>query len=363
MNLLITFLISFVASIVLVPVNIFFARRFGLVDDPKKRKHPAILHKTSTPRAGGLAIYLSVVLAIFLTIGLTKQLVGIMFGGLILILVGLIDDKVDIKKSWIKFAAQFLAALIVVGSGIGISFISNPLHFFGTGNAGSVIHLDTLKIAFNFLGSHSIIVWADLFAIFWIVWVINMVNFSAGVDGQLPGIASIVLFIIFAISLKFSASDSSQILVAKLALAGVGATLGFLIYNYNPAKIFPGDSGSYFLGFLIATLSILSGAKVGTALLVMAVPIIDGVFTAVRRLASGTSPFLGDRKHLHHRLLEMGLTQSQVAHLYWLFCAGLGIIALTISGDLKLFASVVVAIIVLGGIIWINLHSRNMAHK
>lgn len=359
MNFFPSIVVSFVASVLLVPVNMIFARRFGMVDDPKKRKHPAILHKTAVPRAGGLAIYLSIVITIFLTFEITKQLIGIMLGGLILICLGIVDDKIDIKKSWIKILAQIAAALVVVGSGIGISFITNPFQILGIGAANPVIRFDTLKIVFDFLGTHSIVVWADLFAIFWIVWVINMVNFSAGVDGQLPGIAVISLFIIFAISLRFSTSDPSQILVAKLALSGVGATLGFLIYNYHPAKIFPGDSGSYFLGFLIATLSILSGAKIGTALLVMAVPLIDGVFTVVRRLAEGKSPFLGDRKHLHHRLLEIGLSQAQVALLYWLFCAVLGIIALTISADLKLFAGVVVAIIVLGGILWLNLNLRN----
>ncbi len=363
MNFFSAFLISFVLSVVLIPVNMVFARKFGLVDDPKKRTHPAILHKIAVPRAGGLAIYLAVVLTVFLTLGLTKQLLGIILGGLVLIVVGLVDDKIDIKKSWIKILAQILAALIVVGSGIGVSFIGNPFHLFGLGAASSVIRFDSLKIVFDFLGVHSIVVWADLFAIFWIVWVINMVNFSAGVDGQLPGIATIVLFVIFAISLRFSATDPSQILVAKLALAGVGATLGFLIYNYNPAKIFPGDSGSYFLGFLIATLSILSGAKVGTALLVMAVPLIDGVFTVIRRLADGKSPFLGDRKHLHHRLMEIGLTQAQVAVIYWLFCTILGIIALTIGADMKVFAGIVVVIIVLGGILWLNTNLPNTGRE
>ena len=138
-------------------------------------------------------------------------------------------------------------------------------------------------------------------------------------------------------------------------MAGVGATLGFLIFNFYPAKIFPGDSASYFLGFLVAVLSIASGAKVGAAILVMAVPLIDGVFTVIRRIAQRRSPFLGDRGHLHHRLLEIGWGQRRVALFYWLLCAILGAIALSLTSVEKLFAGLIVAIIVLGGLLWINM--------
>lgn len=362
MNLLLVFAISFALSYFLVKVTIKYAALFGLMDDPKVRSHPAALHKIIVPRAGGLPIFVSFLITFILMIPYSQKLLGIMLGGLVLVSVGVLDDKYDLKNKY-KFLAQFVAALIVVASGIGVSFIANPFHLLGIGATSAVIRFDTLKIVFDFLGTHSIVVWADLFAIFWIVWVINMVNFSAGVDGQLPGIAIIVLFVIFAISLKFSAGDPSQILVAKLALAGVGATLGFLIYNYYPAKIFPGDSGSYFLGFLIAVLSILSGAKVGTAVLVMAIPLVDGVFTVIRRMMEKKSPFLGDRKHLHHRLLELGLSQRAVSLFYWLLCAILGAVALILPAEQKLIVGVFIAIIVLGGIIWLNFNLPTKAQK
>ncbi len=345
------FILSFALSLILVRFTIFLAPKLGLVDNPKKRKHPASLHKKPIPRAGGIPIFFAFLICSIVLVPFSKALAGTLLGGTILIMVGVLDDKFDLKSSY-KFLGQLLAALLVVGSGIGISFITNPLHVLG--NLSPVIMLDSWRIAFNFFGAHSIVVWADLFALFWIIWVINMVNFSSGVDGQLGGVAVVTFMVIYAASLRFYPSDPNQMIVLRLALIGAGSTLGFLIYNFFPARIFPGDSGSYFLGFLIAVLSILSGAKVGTALLVIAIPLIDGVFTIVRRITEGRSPFLGDRKHLHHRLLEIGLSQRSVSLFYWLLCAILGAIALLLPQDEKLFAGVFAAIIILGGILWLN---------
>jgi UDP-GlcNAc:undecaprenyl-phosphate GlcNAc-1-phosphate transferase len=247
--------------------------------------------------------------------------------------------------------------VVVVAGGVGIVFITNP--FFAIGNFGGwgeVIRLDSLRFVFNFLGTHSILILADIFALFWIVWVINMVNFSTGVDGQMPGIVVITLFVIFAVTLRFIADDPSQILVARLAVIGAGATVGFLIFNFYPARIFPGDSASYFLGFLIAVLAIGSGAKVGTAILVMAVPLIDGVFTITRRLLSGKSPFLGDRGHLHHQLMKLGWGQRRISLFYWLVCAILGAVALGLHSTQKLFAGVFIVTIVIGGLLWLNIN-------
>ncbi|KKR78184.1 MAG: Glycosyl transferase, family 4, conserved region [Candidatus Curtissbacteria bacterium GW2011_GWA1_40_9] len=352
MNNFFVFFIAFITSLVFVNLTIKFAAQFGLVDDPRKRKHPAALHSFVIPRAGGLPIFLAFVLSSLLAMPTSKELVGIFLGGGILVFIGILDDKYDLKNSY-KFLGQLLAALVVVAFGIGISFITNPMHIFS--DFPSVIKLDAWRIIFELFGTHSIVVWADLFAIFWIVWVINMVNFSSGVDGQLGGIAIVVFMVIFVASLRFLGADPSQAVVTKLALIGAGATLGFLIFNFYPAKIFPGDSGSYFLGFLIAVISILSGAKVGTAILVMAIPLVDGVFTVIRRIAEGKSPFKGDRKHLHHRLLEVGLSQRSVSLFYWLLCAILGAIALLLPSGEKLFAGVFAAIIILGGILWLNM--------
>lgn len=364
MNFVLAFLIAFASSLILTPQIALLAKKFNFVDDPKKRKHPAILHKKIIPRAGGVAIFLAFLLSAIFILPFSQKILGIILGGAVLVVVGVIDDRYDLKNSY-KLAAQVLAALLVVAGGVGINFITNPFYLLGFQNLGAsdVIRLDSLRVVFNFLGTHSIVVFADLFALFWIVWVINMVNFSAGVDGQMPGIVLIALVVIFIASLRFYPADQNQLIVSDIALAGAGATLGFLFYNFYPAKIFPGDSGSYFLGYLVAVCAILSGAKVGTAILVMAVPLIDGVFAVIRRMISGTSPFLGDRGHLHHRLMELGFGQRRVALFYWFLCAILGAIALVLPSTDKLFAGSVVAIIVLGGLLWLNMNLPQKVQK
>ena len=356
MSIFSSFLLAAFFSLTLTPIAIILAKKFGLIDDPKKRKHPASIHKTPIPRTGGIAIFLSFLLASLIAVSISQKLVGIFLGGAVLVIVGIVDDKYDLPTFW-KFIAQVAAALIVILSGVGIAFITNPLNLIGGLGifSNEVIRLDTARFAFNFFGEHSILIWADLFALFWIVWVINMINFASGVDGQMPGIALITFLVIFIACLRFFYDDPSQQIAALISIIAAGATLGFLFYNFNPAKIFPGDSGSYFLGFLIAVLAIISGAKVGTAILVTAVPLVDGVFTVTRRLVAKKSPFKGDKKHLHHRLLELGFSQRQVALFYWFFCAILGAAALSLDSQGKLFAGLLIAVILVGGLTWLNM--------
>lgn len=350
----VSFALAFFLSLILTQITIKLAKKYKFVDDPKSHRHPAILHKKVVPRAGGVPIFLTVVVVSLLLLPVTQQLVGIILGGLVLVAVGLADDRRDLTVG-AKLTAQIVAAAIVVSSGVGIAFITNPL--------GGVIRLDSWRVIFDFLGQeHSILVLADLFALFWIVWVMNMVNFSSGVDGQMPGIVLVALLVLFAASLRFG-DDPSQLVVQKLALVGAGATLGFLVFNFYPAKIFPGDSGSYFLGYLVAVVAILSGAKVGAAILVMMVPLVDGVFTIVRRIASGRSPFVGDRSHLHHRLLELGWGQRRIALYYALVCAILGAAAIRLSPGEKIFAALVTLVVVIGGLLWLNMNLPQEAQK
>ena len=354
MNFLMLFTLAFGVSFVLTLICIPLAKKYGFIDDPTKHKHPALIHKKIIPRAGGLPIYLAILAISIFALEPNQKLTGILLGGFVLIILGLIDDIRDLKSS-LKLIIQIVAALVVVGSGVGIAFITNPFN--------GVVRLDSMRIIFDLLGQHSILVWADLLALLWIVWVINMVNFSSGVDGQMPGIVFITLIVIFAASLRFFPTDPNQIIVSNLAIIGAGATAGFLLLNFYPAKIFPGDSGSYFLGYLVAVIAILSGAKVGTAILVIAIPLIDGVFTIIRRVASGKSPFLGDKKHLHHRLMELGWGQRRIALFYWLLCAILGAAALSLNSTGKLFAGILAAVIILGGLLWLNMNLPQKAQK
>lgn len=353
MTVLLPFFVSFAISMILIVPTIKLASRFGLVDNPRLHKHPATIHKRVLARAGGLPIYLATIVAAILFLSVSKGILGIFLGGLVLVVVGLLDDKYDLKSIY-KLLGQVLAALIVVASGVGISFLPNPVAAI-SGGGYEVIRLDTFRLSFDFFGGHSILLLADLAALFWIVWVINMVNFSSGVDGQMPLIVLVALLVIFAATLRFVENDPNQVVVSTLSLIGAGATLGFLVFNFYPAKIFPGDSGSYFLGFLVAVLAIASGAKLGAAVLVMAVPLTDGVFTILRRIVSGKSPFKGDREHLQHQLLKLGWGQRRIALFYFFGCVILGILALSLHTVEKLFAGFVVIIVIVGGLLWLNM--------
>lgn len=344
-TLFLGFLFALSTTLVATPVVIKTAKHYGFVDDPKKHKHPAILHKKIIPRAGGLSIGIGIIAAIILFVPIDKQVTGIILASVLAIVVGVLDDKYDLNP-YLRFLSNFLVAAIVVSAGVGISFITNPL--------GGVIRLDDFIIRFNLFGPHSIVLLADMFAIFWIVWVMNMLNWSKGVDGQLAGIAGIGFAVLGITSLRFSATDPSQTTVALLSFIAAGASFGFLPFNWHPAKMFPGYS-STILGFLIAVLSIMSGAKVAIAVLVMAVPLIDGVFTIIRRLLMKKSPFWGDKGHLHHRLIKLGWGHRKISLFYWTVCVILGTIALMSSGVEKFFAALLVISVLVGVILWINL--------
>lgn len=337
---LISFLIAFIST----PFVIQLAKYFNLVDDPKKRIHPAHTHQGIIPRAGGLAIFFGIFITSLIFFPFSKQLIGILSGATILVIVGLLDDKYDLNP-YFRFITNFLAAVLVVLSGIGIPYITNPF--------GGIIYLDTWQIKFNLLGLHSLVVWQDLFALFWIVWCLNMVNWSKGVDGQMPGFVAIAAIVIGILSFRFIKSgDLTQWIPSTLAFITAGAFLGFLPFNFYPQKIMPGYSGGSLAGYMLAVLAILSSAKVGTAILVLGVPLIDAVYAIIRRLTRGQSPFWGDREHFHHRLLDLGWGRRKIAFFYWLVSAILGVIALTVTAKVKLFIFIFLGVIIGGLILW-----------
>lgn len=335
-------IVSFLIAFMLTPLVARLAKIWGLVTDPKKRKHPAHVHKGAIPRAGGLPVYLAIFIATFLFLSPTKKLVGVFLGASVAMFTGLLDDRYDLNP-YLRLFSNFLVALLVVGFGVGIPYITNPF--------GGVIHLDQPRIYFNFYGPHSIWVLSDIFALIFIVWTMNMINWSKGVPGQMPGIAAVAAITIGILSFRFAKSDPAQIPVMILSFITAASYLGFLPFNFDPQKIMPGYGGGSLAGFMLAVLSILSFSKVATGLLVLGVPTIDAVFTIFRRLASGHSPFWPDRGHLHHKLLDLGWTFKKIALFYWLVCAILGLIALNLDSKGKLFALTLVAIVVFGGLL------------
>lgn len=351
MNFIIPAIVSFLITIILIPPTIILAKKYKLLDNPDIRPHPAHTQNRIVPRAGGLAIFFAIAVTALLFIPIEKTTLGIIISILILLLVGLLDDRYQNFSPYLRLSAQFLAAAIAVGSGIGIKFITNPL--------GGIIHLDANIFQFSLLGADYSILLADILALIWIVWVMNMINWSKGVDGQMPGIISVSALILGLLSLKLNLGDNpNQANVIILAFITAASSFGFLIFNWHPAKIFPGFSGSTILGFMIAILAILSGAKLATAGLVLLIPATDFAYTFFRRILSGKSPVWGDKKHLHHRLLEQGLSHQQISLFYILGSAILGATALSLSSSGKLFAGILVGIIILGGILWLNFFGR-----
>lgn len=339
--LLLAALCAFVAS----PLIIVFYRRFGWLDDPKKNSHVKVTHTTPVPRGGGVVIFLAVLLASLVYLGIDKHSIGILLGMLVLVVVGVLDDLFDINP-YVRLLVGIFAGLMVVASGIGVAFVTNPM--------GGVINLANPQIAFDFFGkTRTIWVIADLVAIGWIVWSMNMVNWAKGLDGQLPGIVVIAAGVIGILSLRFT-EDVTQWSVVVLAAITAGAYLGFLPWNFYPQKIMPGYGGGSIAGYLLAVLSILSGAKLATMVIVLGVPMMDAIYTILRRIWSGKSPVWGDRGHLHHLLLDLGWGKRRVAIFYWLVSALLGFVVLRLNSEQKLFTIVLLVVGVGGLLLWLK---------
>lgn len=333
------FLVTLFASIVATPLVIRFAKKIKLIDDPKTHKHPALLHKKPIPRAGGLALFFALVIGMVIFLPLNSVFLPIIVGGIFVVFVGLLDDKYDLSP-YLRFAANIFCASIVVFSGTTMPYITNPL--------GGILHFQNIPI--GLLGMYYLVPVGSILAVIWIVWVMNMLNWSKGVDGQMPGIVVISSCIIGLAALRFPILTNMNIYTAQLAFMVAGASLGFLFYNFYPAKIFPGYSATI-LGFLLGILSLLSGVKLATALLVLGVPASDAFFTIIRRILSKKSPFWHDKGHLHHLLLKLGMGHRSIALFYWIMSLFLGIFALHLSSRGKLFAIILVVVVVGAGIV------------
>jgi UDP-GlcNAc:undecaprenyl-phosphate GlcNAc-1-phosphate transferase len=345
---------SFLIALIFTPLTIKLAKIYGLVDNPKKRKHPAHVHKGIIPRAGGLPVYLAIFISVFLFLPTTKKIIGIFLGASVAVAVGLLDDKYDLNP-YLRLISNIGTALLVVGSGVSIPYITNPF--------GGIIHLDRPRIYFNFYGPHSIWILSDIFALLWIVWTMNMINWSKGVPGQMPGVTAVAALTVGVLSYRFAKTDPTQIPVTTFSFITAAAHIGFLLFNFNPQKIMPGYGGGSLAGFMLAVLSVLSFSKVATGLLVLSVPTVDALFAILRRLASGRSPVWPDREHLHHKLLDLGWTFKKIALFYWLICAILGLIALSLNSKGKLFALFLVTIITFGGLLWLRSLTTLRVHQ
>ncbi|MBI2034442.1 MAG: undecaprenyl/decaprenyl-phosphate alpha-N-acetylglucosaminyl 1-phosphate transferase [Candidatus Levybacteria bacterium] len=350
------FFISLLITILITPLCIVLLKKYKIVDDPAQRKHPGVIHISPIPRGGGIPLLLGVIISMVLLLPFTYLTIALMLSAMIALIVGVVDDVYNAKAKdlhpYIRFAFNGICAVIVVAAGVSISFITNPL--------GGIIHFDAIQLP-SFLPNVTISL-AHIITLIWIVWVMNMLNWSKGVDGQMPGIVGISAIIIGILSLRALSVDPKVLIETKLSFMIAGSAFGFLIYNFYPAKIFPGY-GATSLYLLLAVVSILSSAKLATALLVMGVPAVDGLFTIARRLFTGRSPFLHDKKHLHHLLLALGVGQRGVAIAYWGFSVILGILALTLDSRSKLFALLLLIISLFGSLLFLHFIVRYTHEK
>jgi len=351
---LIPLLSSTMVSFITTPIAILLAKKYGLVDNPKTHLLAKVVHQYTVPRGGGLPIFLSL-LTTLIFLPLNKALWGILLGASLTLIVGLLDDKFEEKISpLIRLATNFLAAACVVGAGIGIAFITNPL-------SGGILRLDGPRIIINLLGkTRSIWILSDLLALVWISWCMNFVGWSSGLDGQLPGFVAISAFFIGLLSLRFT-QDVTSWPVVILAAITAGAYLGFLPWNFYPQKIIPGYGGKSLAGFLLGVLSILSGAKFATAILVLGIPLTDAVFVMWKRIAEGRSPLVGGRReHLHHRLMNLGWGKRKIALFYWVSSGFLGILALNLNSQQKFYTIILLPILFIVFILWISSLSASL---
>ena len=340
------FIISFVLAFLITPtVKNFLIKRNLAISEIRKRD----IHIKPIPRLGGVAVFLSFILVIlgyliikpdsliFLTdsqekfLGIDRNLFGLILGAVVLIIVGAIDD-IRGMNPWMKLFWQIVSSVIITYFGIHITHFANP---FG----GLEVELGN---------------WTYVFATIWIVLIVNVMNWLDGVDGLVGGISPIALIILAILSVRMD-----QPATALITIILAGSVLGFLPYNFNPAKIFLGDSGSMFLGFMIAIAAIISGGKIATVGLVLGIPILDAVWVIIRRIVSGKSVVQADKYHLHHRFLEAGFTQKQTVFIFYLVSALFGIVALQNGTHGKVVASLwLLIIMVIIGIGLIILRKR-----
>jgi len=322
--IVVVFVLAAIVALVLTPLVRNVVIRYEIVDRPEARR----VNTIPVPRGGGLAVCAAFLLvtglfllanqsANFVPIpaGLSEpNVVALLLGGAIAAALGAIDDLFDLRARY-QLLGQVALACGAVVLGISIEYIANPLA------PGSVIQFP-VPVA------------AGL-TIFWIVGMINSINWIDGLDGLSTGVAFIAAVTLGLISLT---TDVRQPLIAVLCFALAGALLGFLRWNFNPASIFTGTSGVQFVGYTLAVLAILGTAKVAVALLVLGVPIIDTFWIIVRRVSQGRSPFSPDRTHIHHRLLDLGLSHRQTVLAIYGICLALAVLSLLLSGVTQLYA-------------------------
>jgi len=328
-------------------------KKFKILALPRERD----VHKEPLPRIGGLAMAASFVLVAFLvfrfinpdlSFGATRlsdfdtHFWGIILGASLISLTMFLDDLRNLRPT-VKLIIQILVALVVIASGIGIDKIANPF--------GPEINLNSVYIQVATISgiTYHFSLFSDLLTLIWIVGMMNVLNFIDGVDGLASGQSAIAALTIFLLSLSASVNQPAT---AMISIILAGAALGFLVWNFPPAKIFMGDSGSMFLGFMLGVLPLISGGKMATAFLVLGFPIVDGLVVAIGRLIRRQNLTTPDKTHLHHRFLAAGFSPRQAILSMYLIAAAFGWVALRSTTMNKMIAACILVVLLLV-LIWV----------
>lgn len=362
LNYILAFFTAFILGLGATFVLRKAALKFKIVDRPEifpERK----IQKSPVPLLGGLAIFFAFFATLLIFKSqiisdyiLPKYLWGIFIGALLLMFGGFLDDKYNLKAKK-QIIWPIMAVLTVIAAGIGVRYISNPL--------GGFIWLDTLKLKiFTFGGvPYYLTLFADLFALAWLLGMMYTTKFLDGLDGLVSGITVIGSVVIFFMSLTH---DVSQPATALMCLILGGAALGFLIFNFHPARIFLGEGGSLFCGYSLGVLSIISGGKIATALLIMGIPILDVIWVIIRRsLLEKKSPFnTSDKKHLHFRLLDVGFSHRRAVLFLYALTIIFGSTTLFFKGFNKLVSLAVLAfVMIILGLILVLVYKNKQKKK
>lgn len=329
MGFYLVFFLSFILAFAATPLAGRIGRRMGLADAPGGRRQ----HSGLVPRTGGIALWLAFIVAALVAQWLpvprgdpkeTVRLIGLLAGGVFIFLFGLADDRWNLAPRW-QYIAHAVAAAIAILFLIFVEYVNDPLT-----DQGNIYFPLWLTVGFT---------------MFWIMGMINTVNWLDGLNGLAAGVTAIACAVLF-VHAAFRLNPP-QTSISLLPLALLGVCLGFLPWNLT-ARVFMGSSGAWLLGYTLGCLAIIGGAKVATVLLVMAVPIIDMAWLIIRRAARGVSVSTGGRDHLHFRLLDAGIPQWKIVVGYYAFCAAFGTLAVVTSSRLyKLIALIVLGILVL----------------
>ncbi|MCL4871572.1 MAG: undecaprenyl/decaprenyl-phosphate alpha-N-acetylglucosaminyl 1-phosphate transferase [Anaerolineae bacterium] len=335
MTYFLVFMIAFAAAFLTTPLARRLSFRWHMVAEPGGRRQ----HQGRIPKLGGIPLLVGYLAAMPLIYGLLPpegddalRLRGVLLGTLIMFIGGWLDDRYDLPPRF-NFAIQGAGALIAMSHIIFIELFTNPL-------TGSPTQMGRGL--------------ALLFSLFWMVGMMNAVNFLDGLDGLAAGVGVIAL-LMFA----WHSARLEQVTVPLFPIALAGALVGFLPFNFAPARIYLGTAGVYLLGYNLATLAILSPAKIATALLVLAVPILDVAWRIVDRLIHKRSPFEGDRGHLHFLLADRGLPTRPLVLGYYLVAAALGLVAIFADERVKLITFILVGVLIAGLVGWLTLRGKN----